>query len=61
MKKFTRTIENFTCAHCSEEVVGNPRSSTQFRKPVESLAERNDMQRMLESIRDSLQAHPPRP
>jgi len=39
-----------------EEVVGNPRSSIQFRKPVESQAERNNMQRLLESIRDSLEA-----
>jgi hypothetical protein len=39
-----------------EEVVGNPRSPIQFRKPVESQAERNNMQHLLESIRDSLEA-----
>ena len=44
-----------------EEVVGNPRSPFQFRKPVESQAERNNMQRLLESIRDSLEARPPGP
>lgn len=40
-----------------EEVVGNPRSSVQFRKPVESQAERNSMQRLLDAVRADIDAH----
>jgi len=39
-----------------EEVVGNPRSRLQFRKPVESQAELKNMQQLLDSIRNSLEA-----
>jgi hypothetical protein len=42
--------------NASEEVVGNPRSSAEFRKPVESRAERDNMQRLLDSVRESLEA-----
>ncbi len=42
----------------SEEVVGNPRSSLQFRKPVVSQAERNSMQQLLDTIRADLEARP---
>jgi len=40
----------------SEEVVGNPRSSTQFRKPVESPLERQNMQRLLDAVRAEIQS-----
>jgi hypothetical protein len=42
----------------SEEVVGNPRASTQFRKPVTSQAERASMQQLLDAIRADLEARP---
>ena len=42
----------------SEEIVGNPRSSFQFRKPVVSQAERNTMQQLLDTIRADLEARP---
>ena len=45
----------------SEEVVGNPRSSAQFRKPVESQGERDNMQHILDMIRANLEARKPRP
>ncbi len=42
----------------SEEVVGNPRASTQVRKPVTSQAERASMQQLLDAIRADLEARP---
>ena len=42
----------------SEEVVGDPRSSVQFRKPVESEAERRSMQQLLDTIRADLEGRP---
>ncbi len=42
----------------SEEVVGNPRSRLQFRKPVESYEERQSMQKLLDAIKADLEAHP---
>jgi len=42
----------------SEEVVGNPRASTQFRKPVTSQTERANMQKLLDAIRADLEARP---
>jgi len=38
----------------SEEVVGNPRSRLQFRKPVESYEERHNMQTLLDAIKTDL-------
>jgi hypothetical protein len=45
----------------SEEVVGNPGSRIGFRRPVESRTERDNMQKLLDSVRDSLEARPPGP
>lgn len=42
----------------SEEVVGNPRSSVGFRKPVVSQAERDIMQQLLDAVRVDLEARP---
>jgi len=42
----------------NEEIVGNPRSSTQFRKPVESRGERDNMQRLLDNVRTALESRP---
>ena len=41
----------------SEEVVGNPGSRLQFRKPVESYEERQSMQQLLDAIKTDLEAH----
>lgn len=45
----------------SEEIVGNPRSSTQFRKPVESRGERDNMQVLLNNVQTALQSRPAGP
>jgi hypothetical protein len=40
----------------SEELVGNPERGTQFRRPIDSLNERNNMQQLLDGVRARLLA-----
>ncbi len=43
----------------SEVVVGNPRASMGFRKPVQTHAELDNMQRLLETVKADLEARKP--
>lgn len=42
----------------SEELVGNPERGTQFRRPIDSLNERNNMQQLLDAVRAALVSRP---